>query len=115
MPFYQINTNLPADKIPANFAKEASALVANTLGKPENYVAVQIASGQNMTFAGSAEPCAVCVLKSIGCVGGRVNNSHAEKLFKQLNDKLGIRKDRIYVEFIDVDASTFAYNGRTFG
>lgn len=36
MPFYQINTNLPADKIPANFAKEASALVANTLGKPEN-------------------------------------------------------------------------------
>ncbi|VDN27760.1 unnamed protein product [Gongylonema pulchrum] len=68
-----------------------------------------------MTFAGSTDPCAVCVLKSIGCVGGNVNNSHAEKLYKLLNEELKIPKNRCYIEFVDIDASAMAYNGHTFG
>ncbi|MFH4978098.1 hypothetical protein AB6A40_004807 [Gnathostoma spinigerum] len=68
-----------------------------------------------MTFGGSDEPCGVAVLKSIGGVGGSRNNSHAAKLFKHIQDKLGIAGNRLYIEFIDIDASAMAHNGRTFG
>ncbi|VDO27375.1 unnamed protein product [Onchocerca flexuosa] len=35
----------------------------------KGYVAVHVNGGQAMVFGGSTDPCAVCVLKSIGCVG----------------------------------------------
>uniref|UniRef100_A0A915BQX1 L-dopachrome isomerase n=1 Tax=Parascaris univalens TaxID=6257 RepID=A0A915BQX1_PARUN len=114
MPCFTINTNVPSDKIPQDFLKKTSALVAKSLSKPESYVAVRVNPDQQMTFGGSADPCAVCTLESIGAVGGSRNNSHAEKLYKHLNEALGIPKNRMYISFVDVDPTTMAYNGSTF-
>lgn len=36
MPVFTINTNIPADKIPADFCQKTSKLVASALGKPES-------------------------------------------------------------------------------
>uniref|UniRef100_A0A915PZA7 L-dopachrome isomerase n=1 Tax=Setaria digitata TaxID=48799 RepID=A0A915PZA7_9BILA len=115
MPYFTIDTNIPKDRISDAFLKKASSTVASALGKPEMYVSIHVNSGQAMTFSGTTDPCAVCVLKSIGCVGGSVNNSHADKLYKLLNEELKIPKNRCYIEFVDVDASSMAFNGRTFG
>ncbi|KAL3998775.1 Macrophage migration inhibitory factor (MIF) family protein [Acanthocheilonema viteae] len=115
MPYFTIDTNIPKDRITTDFLKKASGTVAKALGKPESYVSVHVNGGQPMVFGGSTDPCAVCVLKSIGCVGPSVNNSHAEKLYKLLADELKIPKNRCYIEFVDIDASSMAFNGSTFG
>ncbi|VDN08205.1 unnamed protein product [Thelazia callipaeda] len=115
MPYLTIDTNVPREQVTVEFLKKASSTVAKALGKPESYVSVHVNSGQLMTFGGSTDPCAVCVLKSIGCVGGSVNNSHAEKLFSLLSADLKISKNRCYIEFVDIKASEMAFNGRTFG
>ncbi|OZC07814.1 putative phenylpyruvate tautomerase [Onchocerca flexuosa] len=115
MPAFTIDTNIPQNNVSDAFLKKASSTVAKALGKPESYVAVHVNGGQAMVFGGSTDPCAVCVLKSIGCVGPNVNNSHAEKLFKLLADELKIPKNRCYIEFVNIDASAMAFNGSTFG
>ncbi|EFO20331.1 macrophage migration inhibitory factor [Loa loa] len=115
MPTFTISTNIPQDRISIDFLKKASSTVAKALGKPESYVSVHATGGQAMVFGGSADPCALCVLKSIGCVGPSVNNSHADKLYKLLADELKIPKNRCYIEFVDIVASSMAFNGSTFG
>ncbi|KHN77607.1 Macrophage migration inhibitory factor -like protein [Toxocara canis] len=114
MPCFTINTNVPSDKVPQDFLKKTSALIAKALSKPESYVAVRVNPGQQMTFGGSADPCAVCTLESIGAVGGSRNNAHAEKLYKHINETLGIPKNRMYISFVDIDPTTMAFNGSTF-
>nr|AAB60943.1 macrophage migration inhibitory factor [Brugia malayi]AAC82502.1 macrophage migration inhibitory factor [Brugia malayi] len=115
MPYFTIDTNIPQNSISSAFLKKASNVVAKALGKPESYVSIHVNGGQAMVFGGSEDPCAVCVLKSIGCVGPKVNNSHAEKLYKLLADELKIPKNRCYIEFVDIEASSMAFNGSTLG
>ncbi|VDD97016.1 unnamed protein product [Enterobius vermicularis] len=114
MPVFTINTNIPADKIPADFCQKTSKLVASALGKPESYVCVCVKAGLPMTFGGSSEPCASCEIRSIGAVGRDYNRSHASKLYPHLSQTLGLAGNRVYIEFIDVSASTMAFNGSTF-
>ncbi|KAM3720453.1 Macrophage migration inhibitory factor [Dirofilaria immitis] len=115
MPYFTIDTNIPQDRVSDAFLKKASSTVAKALGKPESYVSIHVNGGQAMTFGGSTDPCAVCVLKSIGSVGPSVNNSHCEKLYKLLADELKIPKNRCYIEFVDINASAMGFNGSTFG
>ncbi|KHJ79167.1 phenylpyruvate tautomerase domain protein [Oesophagostomum dentatum] len=68
-----------------------------------------------MTFGGTDAPCATAVLKSMGGVGGSQNNSHAKALFALIKDHLGIEGNRMYIEFVDIEATEIAHNGRTFG
>uniref|UniRef100_A0A0N5AJ47 L-dopachrome isomerase n=1 Tax=Syphacia muris TaxID=451379 RepID=A0A0N5AJ47_9BILA len=114
MPVFTINTNLPADKIPAGFLEKTSKIIASSLGKPESYVSVVVNAGLLMTFGGSSNPCAVCSLESIGGVGGGRNNSHAAKLYPHLQQSLGLSGSRIYIHFVNIDASSMAYDGSTF-
>nr|QIN85943.1 macrophage migration inhibitory factor 1 [Dirofilaria repens] len=115
MPYFTIDTNIPQNAISDEFLKKASRTVAKALGKPESYVSIHVNGGQAMIFGGSTDPCAVCVLKSIGSVGPNVNNSHCEKLFKLLADELKIPKNRCYFEFVNISASAMGFNGSTFG
>ncbi|MBT8128901.1 MAG: hypothetical protein KJP10_02835, partial [Gammaproteobacteria bacterium] len=55
MPVLQITTNASIDDT-AGLAKQASALAAEMLGKPESYVMVQINSDARLIFAGSDDP-----------------------------------------------------------
>lgn len=50
MPMFVVNTNLPADKIPANWVKDTVEVVANALGKPSSYCVVQIIPNQLMSW-----------------------------------------------------------------
>uniref|UniRef100_A0A1I7W9Q9 L-dopachrome isomerase n=1 Tax=Heterorhabditis bacteriophora TaxID=37862 RepID=A0A1I7W9Q9_HETBA len=114
MPVFSLNTNVHQSKISGELLKELSASVARILGKPESihkitcfvktnyfkYVAVHIQGDQTMYFGGSDAPCAVGVLKSIGGVGGKVNNDHAKVLFALLKDYLQIDGERYIEDFI---------------
>ncbi|KAJ1355798.1 hypothetical protein KIN20_013342 [Parelaphostrongylus tenuis] len=112
---FSLHTNVGHDKVTPELLKQISALVARILHKPESYVAVHVVPDQKMTFAGTADPCGVGVLKSIGGVGGKQNNEHAKALFALIKDHLGIDGNRMYIEFVDIGASDIAYNSKTFG
>ncbi|VDL70266.1 unnamed protein product [Nippostrongylus brasiliensis] len=114
MPVFQLHTNVSNEKVTPELLKQISSLVARLLHKPESYVAVHVVPDQQMTFAGTDEPCGVGVLKSIGGVGQSQNNGHAKALFALIKDHLGIAGNRMYIEFVDIAATDIAHNGRTF-
>ncbi|XP_059176219.1 macrophage migration inhibitory factor-like [Physella acuta] len=115
MPVFSIATNLKRDQIPENFVREASKFIASELKKPESYVLVQISPDQLMTFGGSDEPCANISLSSIGVVCADKNRKMASKLCQFIEQHLGIKQNRFYINVHDIDAAWCIWNGTTFG
>ena len=112
MPFIQINTSSKSVVDNDLLQKEISKLIAGLTGKPESYVMTMIKSNSQMTFAGSDEPCCFIKLKSIGALNP---SSMSKSLCELIASKTNIKTNRIYIEFIDVEASNWGFNSSTFG
>ena len=112
MPFIQINTSSKSVLGNESLQKEISEMVSDLTGKPENYVMTMIKSNSQMTFAGSDEPCCFIKLKSIGSLEP---SSMSKYLCELISSKSNIKTNRIYIEFFDVEASNWGFNGSTFG
>ena len=112
MPFIQINTSSQSLVENDLLQKEISKMVADLTGKPENYVMTMIQSDSQMTFAGSNQPCCFIKLKSIGSLKP---SSMSKSLCELIASKTNIKPNRIYIEFIDVQASNWGFNSTTFG
>ena len=113
MPFIQINTS--SKSVVENedlLQKHISKMVADLTGKPEKYVMTMIQRDTKMTFAGSDEPCCFVKFKSIGSLKP---SSMSKSLCELIASKTNINKNRIYIEFFDVKASNWGFNGSTFG
>ena len=91
-----------------------SKAVAGTIGKPEQYVMVSIGHAA-MVMSGKPGDAAFVDIRSIGGVTGDVNRKLSQQICKLLNDSLGIAPDRVYLNFTDVEASNWGWNGSTFG
>jgi len=114
MPLLQIHTNQTLDgDTQSDLLREASALVAGQLGKPERYVMVRIDDGQAMLFAGSDAPLAYLELKSIGLPADATPDLSAA-LCTLIGERLGIAQDRIYIEFSNAERHLWGWDGRTF-
>lgn len=112
MPVFTINTNV--SQVPSDFKNKAANAVAATLGKPLSYVAVQINSGQNISFGGTEKPVALCELMSIGALSTSSNKKHANTLMTLLEKELGISPSRTYITFTDADKANIGFNKTTF-
>ena len=112
MPFIQINTSSKSVLNNDLLLKEISKKVAELTEKPENYVMTLIQNNSQMTFAGSDEPCCFIKLKSIGSLKP---SSMSKSLCELIESKTNIKTNRIYLEFIDVKAENWGFNGSTFG
>ena len=113
MPFIQINTS--SKSVVENddlLQKDISKMVAHLTRKPENYVMTMIQRDTKMTFAGSDDPCCFIKVKSIGSLKPC---SMSKALCELIASKTNINMDRIYIEFIDIKASNWGFNGSTFG
>ena len=114
MPFLRIQTNHPLNEADArSLASSSSALVAEQLGKPENYVMTSVENNPAMQFAGSDEPLAYLELKSIGLPESKTGDFSAA-LAALLNRHLGLPADRVYIEFADAPRAMWGWNGGTF-
>ncbi len=114
MPYLRIQTNRSVDDAEKkDLTRFASALLARELGKPESYVMVAFAPQQPMLFGGSDAPCAYLELKSIGLPTARVQTL-SQALCRLLDDALKIPPARVYIEFSDVKASLWGWDGATF-
>ena len=112
MPFIQINTSSKSVLEDNLLQKEISKIVADLTGKPESYVMTMIQSNSKMTFAGSDEPCCFIKLKSIGSLNPSLMS---KSLCELIASKTNIKANRIYIEFIDIKATHWGFDGSTFG
>ncbi|NXW07343.1 MIF factor, partial [Fregetta grallaria] len=114
MPKFLVNTNISRDKVPESLTGELTQQLSKAMGKPAQYLAIQISSDQLMSFGGSTDPCAMCFLYSIGKIGEQENKVYSKLLCELLNKHLKIPCDRIYVSFFEISAGNVGWNNTTF-
>ncbi|XP_069476001.1 macrophage migration inhibitory factor isoform X2 [Ambystoma mexicanum] len=81
---------------------------------PPPYIAVYIVPGQMMSFGGTTDPCALCSLHSIGKIGGPQNKAYSKLICDLLAKQLHISADRVYINYVDMNAANVGWNGSTF-
>ncbi|MBI9104510.1 MAG: hypothetical protein JEY99_18995 [Spirochaetales bacterium] len=109
MPYLKIQTNI---RIPesrkTDFLLNSSRLLAKELNKPEDSVMTVLVPVKDMVFAGTSEPSAFLEVKSIG-----LDSEEPARLFSVLSSflesELGIKKERIYIEFFNAPASMWGW------
>lgn len=112
MPVLTVNTNV--SQVPADFKQKATEVVANSLGKPASYVAVQVNPGQNISFGGTDEPAALCDLVSIGALSASSNKKHSKAIMDFLEQALNVKPTRVYISFHNAPKEDIGFNGTTF-
>mmetsp|Transcript_47046 Transcript_47046/g.75599 ORF Transcript_47046/g.75599 Transcript_47046/m.75599 type:complete len:101 (-) Transcript_47046:237-539(-) len=95
------------------FMKAASKLVANSLGKPESYVAVVVQDNLDIIWGGETGPAAMCQVVSLGSINLENNKKVSAGLCKMLKE-FGIEGTKVYIEFRDVARENMGYDGKTF-
>jgi phenylpyruvate tautomerase PptA (4-oxalocrotonate tautomerase family) len=115
MPLLEVETTvvLTDDKRKALLAS-LSKVVAETIGKPEQYVMVAI-SPAAILMSGKPGDAALVDVRSIGGLSDDVNRQLSQKACRLLNESLGVPQDRIYLNFTDVEAGNWGWKGDTFG
>ncbi len=112
MPFLTIHTNkTSADK--QSFVEKAAAFVAAELHKPVSYVIVELDVNGSMSFAGSADRNGALV--EMRSIGFNDVSSLAGRLTDFITAELGVEKQLVNIEFIDMPASTLSIGGRLMG
>jgi phenylpyruvate tautomerase len=114
MPLLKIQTNVgvPEGKRDA-LLKKVSRAVAQQLCKPEQYMMVSLEAERLMVFAGTSEPAAFMDLRAIGLPAGKTGELTAS-LCDLAKAELGVAKERVYINFTDVPANQWGWNGETF-
>jgi phenylpyruvate tautomerase len=115
MPFIKVEStaSLSEDKRKSLLAT-LSKTVAATLGKPEQYVMASISSSA-ILMSGQPGEAAFVDLRSIGGLDAAACQKLSAQLCKLLADSLGIPPARVYLNFTDIAASHWGWNGDTFG
>ena len=114
MPYFSIETNQTTDQVSSpEFMKKTSEFIAALLGKPESYVMISLKPGTSLIFGGSDKPAAFVRLKSIGLPKDRCSELSA-KICGYITEELGVPKDRVFIDFKDLERNLFGWNGKTF-
>ena len=108
-----LNINCTQD-LPQDLIQDLSAAVAETIGKPEQYVMVSAVKA-DLCMSGEAGDAAYAEVKSIGGLNRAVNHDLTMKICILLEDHLGIPCDRTYVTFESVERDHWGWNKSTFG
>eukprot|EP00245_Coleochaete_scutata_P017258 TRINITY_DN8380_c0_g1_i1.p2 TRINITY_DN8380_c0_g1~~TRINITY_DN8380_c0_g1_i1.p2 ORF type:complete len:116 (+),score=26.85 TRINITY_DN8380_c0_g1_i1:114-461(+) len=115
MPTLLVQTNVPVDvTLTSDFLKDASKVVAKTIGKPEAYVMVSIKGEVPIVFGGTEEPAAFAQVYSIGGLGPDTNKKLSSGLSELLQSKFDIPPSRFFLNFNDIKGSNWGFNGSTF-
>ncbi len=114
MPLIQLTTNKPLDDTDCDaLLATLSTTAAEMLGKPKQYVMVNLTTNRNMLFAGSTEPLAYIELKSLGLPEEDTKRLSA-LLTGIVSDRLGVPAARTYIEFSSPPRHMWGWNGATF-
>ena len=114
MPLLRIeSTIIPSADKQRELLAQLSGVVAQTIGKPEQYVMVTFA-GVAAQMSGKPGNAALVDVRSIGGLTSQVNRELSQRTCQLLSDFLEIPPDRIYLNFTEVEATHWGWNGNTF-
>ena len=109
MPYINVSTSAEVnDKI--KLLEEISSLISSLTNKSRKFVMAKIDDNCQMYFDDETPSCFL-EIKSIGSLKP---SDMAKPISDFVYEKMGIPTDRIYISFVDVPASMWAWNGRTF-
>jgi len=115
MPLLNLYLNKKTDEtVSTKVLSELSQLVAQSLGKPQNYMMVSLTESK-IYMSGSQDAAAFIDLRSIGGINAATSKMLSQKICDYLHKELAIDKARIYCNFSDIPASNWGWNGTTFG
>jgi phenylpyruvate tautomerase len=116
MPFIKIQSSITSAESTAveELLKSLSSKLAKHLGKPEFYVMTAFEPGIKMSFAGTFEPVCYVEIKSIGKMNSTQTQAMSKDFCQQIQERLGVNADRIYIEFSDAERTMWGWNGSTF-
>jgi len=117
MPLIQLETSceLSDPQKKQALAKTLSTLAAEGIGKPEQYVMACVHDNVAMTMGGTAGPCALVTVKSIGGLSKSINQTLAAQASQLLQVQLGIEANRVYLVCEELAPTHWGWNGSTFG
>ena len=110
MPYINISTSAKVDD-KNKLLKEISKLISSLTNKSRRFVMAKLDDNCEMYFEDDTPSCFL-EIKSIGSLNP---SEMAKPITDFVFEKMGIPKDKIYISFLDVPASGWAWNGRTFG
>jgi len=111
MPLLSISTSSKINEKDL-FLRNCSQLVSKLTKKSEQYVMVRLFDETPMYFDEDYSPSCFIELKSIGSLSPQIMSKEIS-LF--ISNQIGIPINRIYINFEDIEASNWAWNGKTFG
>ena len=111
MPLLSVSTSIEIQEKKL-FLENCSRLVSKLTNKPEQYVMVRLFDDTPMYFNRNESPSCFIDFKSIGSLNP---SEMSKEISSFISNHLGIPTNRVYVCFEDVNASNWAWNGRTFG
>lgn len=116
MPLIKIQTSAPspADETVDELLKTLSSKLAKHLGKPESYVMTALESDARMTFGGTFDPVCYIEVKNIGRMTPEQTKSMSNDFCQEIQSRLGVPKNRVYIEFADAERHLWGWNGGTF-
>ena len=110
MPYINVSTSAKIED-KKKLLEEISILVSSLTNKSKKFVMAKLEDNLEMYFD-DERPCCFLEIKSIGSLNP---SEMAKPISDFIIEKMGIPIDRIYICFKDVPASSWAWNGRTFG
>jgi len=114
MPYLKLETNqIISPESCQQQLQKLSKSVAEILGKSEDYVMISLESAKPMFFAGSSNPTAFVELKSLG-LPEEQTATFSKVLCTLIEAQMGIKADRIYIEFNGPARHMWGWNGKTF-
>ncbi len=112
MPLLEITTsNDLFESVREKILREASAAIAQSLGKSESSVMVTIKSAHNL-FGGESGPSAFIELRSTGSLDSQTATRIAQSLCQLMETEADVPAERVYLNFVEVKRKNWAWNGR---
>lgn len=117
MPLIKVQSSIPTpDQAQIeSLLSSLSAKLAKHFGKPESYVMTIFESNIPMTFGGTLEPVCYIEIKNIGTIKPEQTKAMSSDFCQQIESELGVKANRIYIEFADAQRHLWGWNGSTFG
>src|SRR5450759_5244557 len=109
MPLLRLETTVVvSDEKRKGLLASLSKIVAEAIGKPEDYVMVTVIPAA-ILMSGKPGDAAFVDLRSIGGLDDDVNRKLSQEVCRLLNEILGVPQNRIYLNFTDVPASHWGW------
>ena len=110
MPYINVSTSVKIED-KKKLLEEISILVSSLTNKSKRFVMAKLDDNSEIYF-NDASHCCFFEIKSIGSLKP---SEMAKQIADFIHEKMEIPIDRIYISFVDVPASMWSWNGRTFG